>query len=169
MECTKCWIALVARAYHSYTRTLQLSCISWEMWVTARFDVFFKSLNVTKTINIFLAHFRFLKMLQIFSVLLGIMHAASPLPNLHWYPLTSTKNIWPKISIAYFTKWFCFNLYLLLVGGGCILKISLCWPLHTYPHRVVKGPHFEAWTRPEPEITSPNTARALHLFLKPDF
>jgi len=27
--------------------------------VTARFDVLFKSLNVTKTINIFLAHFRF--------------------------------------------------------------------------------------------------------------
>jgi len=29
------------------------------VWVTARFDVLFKSLNVTKTINIFLAHFRF--------------------------------------------------------------------------------------------------------------
>ena len=25
--------------------------------------------------------------------------------NLHWYPLTSSKNIWPKISVAYFTKW----------------------------------------------------------------
>jgi len=25
---------------------------------------------------------------------------------LHWYPLTSSKHIWPKISIAYFTKWF---------------------------------------------------------------
>jgi len=29
--------------------------------VTARFDVLFKSLNVTKTINIFLAHLFFLK------------------------------------------------------------------------------------------------------------
>jgi len=26
--------------------------------------------------------------------------------NLHWYPVSSTKNIWPKISVAYFTKWF---------------------------------------------------------------
>jgi len=31
----------------------------------------------------------------------------------------------------------------------------LVWPLHKYPHRVVKGPRFEARTRPEPEITSP--------------
>ena len=29
-----------------------------------------------------------------------------PCQNLHWYPLTSSKNIWPKISVAYFTKWF---------------------------------------------------------------
>jgi len=29
-----------------------------------------------------------------------------PYQNLHWYPLTSTKTIWPKISVAYFTKWF---------------------------------------------------------------
>jgi len=29
-----------------------------------------------------------------------------PYQNLHWYPLTSSKNIWPKISVAYFTKWF---------------------------------------------------------------
>jgi len=38
-------------------------------------------LNVTQTINIFLAHFRFLKKLQIFLMLLGIMHAAPPLPK----------------------------------------------------------------------------------------
>jgi len=36
------------------------------VWVTARFDVLFKSLNVTKTINIFLAHFCFLKKLETF-------------------------------------------------------------------------------------------------------
>jgi len=48
------------------------------VWVTARFDVLFKSFNVTKTKNIFLAHFRFLKKLQIFLMQLGIMHAALP-------------------------------------------------------------------------------------------
>ena len=73
---------------------------------TARFDVLFKSLNVTKTVDIFSAHFAFLKKLQVFLILLGIMHAAPPLPNLHWYPLSSSRNIWPKISVAYFTKWF---------------------------------------------------------------
>ena len=54
------------------------------------------------------------------------------------------------------------------MSGGWTLSISPCWPLHTYPHRVVKGPHFEVWTRPEPEIISPNTAQDRHLFLKPD-
>jgi len=93
-----------------------------------------------------------------------------PYQNLRWYPLTSAKNILPKISVAYFTKWFH---SIFTVGGwstgGCILSISPCWPLHTYPHRVVKGPHFEAWTRPEPEITSPNPARSRYLFLKPNW
>ena len=60
------------------------------------------------------------------------------------------------------------NLFLLLVGGGCILSITPFWPQPTYPHRVAAGPYFEAWTRPEPEFTSPNPARARHLFLKPD-
>ena len=60
LEYTKCWIALLARAYHSYSWTLQFSCILY-VWVTTRFDVLFKSLNVAKKINIFLAHFRFLK------------------------------------------------------------------------------------------------------------
>jgi len=78
-----------------------------------------------------------------------------PYQNLHQYPLTSSKNIWPKISV---------NLFILLVAGGCIFSISPCWTLN--PHRVVKGPHFEAWTRPQPEITSANPAR--HLYLKPD-
>jgi len=71
------------------------------VWVTARFDILFKSLNVTKTINIFLAHFRILKKMQTFLMLLGIMHAAPPPPNLHWYPLTSS-----KVSVAYSTTWF---------------------------------------------------------------
>jgi len=41
-----------------YSKPLHFSCIS-EVWVTVRFDVLFKSLNVTKTINIFLAHIHF--------------------------------------------------------------------------------------------------------------
>jgi len=60
-------------------RTLQVSCIL-QVWVTARFDVLFMLLNVTK-INIFLAHFHLLTKLQIFLMLLGIMHAAPPLPK----------------------------------------------------------------------------------------
>jgi len=51
------------------------------VWFTALFDVLFKSLNITKAINILLAHFRSLKKLQIFSMLLGIMPAAPPLPK----------------------------------------------------------------------------------------
>ena len=96
-------------------------------------------------------------------------YACSPTPyqNLHWYPPTSSKNIWSKISIAYFTKWFQ-SVFTVAVGGGCIFSISPCCPLHTYPQRVVKGPHFEAWTRSEPKVTSPNPARARNLFLKPD-
>jgi len=49
--------------------------------VMVRFDVLFKSLNVTKTINIFLAYFQFVKKVQIFLMQLGIMHVAPPLPK----------------------------------------------------------------------------------------
>ena len=64
-------------AHHSYSRTLQFSCISHEVWVTARFDVLFKSLNVTKTINTFLAHFRvFKKATNLFNA--AGHHACSP-------------------------------------------------------------------------------------------
>ena len=77
------------------------------MWVTTRFDVLFKSLNVTKTINILLAHFRFLKKLQIFSMQLGII-ACRPTPTKISIDilLPAEKNIWPKVSVAYFTKSF---------------------------------------------------------------
>jgi len=51
------------------------------VWGTERFDVLFKLLNVTKTINIFLAHYRFLKKLQIFLIILGITYAGPPLPK----------------------------------------------------------------------------------------
>ena len=68
-----------------------------------------------------------------------------PYQNLHWYPLTSRKNIWPKISVAYFTKWF---QPIFTVGGWrrYRLSISVCWPLPTKPHRVGKGVIF----KPEP-------------------
>jgi len=33
---------------------IKFSCILYEVWFTARFDVFFTLLNVTKMINIFL-------------------------------------------------------------------------------------------------------------------
>ena len=91
----------------------------------------------------------------------------NPCQNIHWYPLTSSKNIWPKISVAYFTKWY---QPIFTVGGWRMYRPFnfRLLPLHTNPHRVVKGPHFEAWTRPEPEITSLNPARVRHLFLKPD-
>jgi len=72
--------ALAARAYHSYCRTLQFSCISYEVWVTARFDVLFNSLNVTKTINTLLAHFRFFKKATNLFNALG-HHACSPTPT----------------------------------------------------------------------------------------
>jgi len=74
------------------------------VWVSAQIDVLFKPRNLTKTINIFLAHFRFSKKLQIFLMLLGIMHAAPPLPKSPLISSYSIKNISPKIIAAYFTK-----------------------------------------------------------------
>ena len=72
--------ALVVRAYHCYSRTLQFSCISYEVLLAARFDVLFKSLNVTKTINTFLAHFRvFEKATNLFNA--TGHHACSPTPT----------------------------------------------------------------------------------------
>ena len=78
--------------------------------------------NVTKTINIFLAHFCFLKKLQIFSMLLGIMHAAPPLPKSPLISSYQRQNIWPKISVAYFTKWF---QYMFSVGGWRMYPFNL--------------------------------------------
>ena len=88
-----------------------------------------------------------------------------PYQNLHWYPLTSSKNIWPTISVAYFTKWF------QSVCCWWVENVSFQSPLIgpcLHIHSFGKGPHFEAWTRPEPEITSPNPARGRHLFWKPN-
>ena len=82
---------------------LQFSCILQEVWVTARFDVLFKSLNVEKTINIFLAHLRFLKSYKSFQCYWASCMQPHPYQNLYWYPLTSSKNFWPKISVAYWS------------------------------------------------------------------
>jgi len=82
------------------------------------------------------------------------MQAAPPLPK---SPLISSYNqmIWPKISVAYFTQWF---QSIFIVGSWMMypLKLTLL-ALSTYPHRVVKEPHFEAWTWPEPELGSSPT------------
>ena len=42
--------------------------------------------------------------------------------NLHWYPLNSRKKHWPKISVAYFTKWF---QYVFTVGGWRMYPFNL--------------------------------------------
>ena len=107
------------------------------MWVIARFDVLFKSLNVTKIINIFLAHFRFLKKLQILYKFYKCCWASCmqphPYQNLHWYPLDSSKNIWTKISVAYFTKWF---QSIFTVGGWRVypFNLPLLAPAYTNTH-----------------------------------
>jgi len=112
-------------------------------YITTRFDVLFKSLNVTKTINIFLAHFRFLKKQQIFLNAAG-HNACSPTTTKITIDilLPVAKTIGQKLAQP--TSQNDFNLFLLLLGGGCIFSISPCWPLHTYPQRVVKWPYFEA-------------------------
>jgi len=111
----------------------------------------------------FLAHFRFLKVTKIFNA--TGHHACSPTPTQISTDILLAAAKAFGLKLAQLTSQ---NLFLLLMGGRCILSTSPCWPLHTYPHRVVNGPHFEAWTRPQPEITSPNPARARYLFLKAD-
>ena len=86
--------------------------------------------------------------------------------HIHWYPLTSSKHIWPKISVAYLAKWF---QYIFSVGGWRMNPWNLPLLVLAYiPTQSCKNAFFEAWTWPEPEITSPNKARDRHLFLKPD-
>ena len=71
------WCTALVRRQATELRALQ----QWDQTWSTLSLVLFKSLNVTKTINTFLAHFHFLKKLQIFLMLLGIMHAAPPLPK----------------------------------------------------------------------------------------
>ena len=125
------------------------------MWVTARFDVLFKSLNVTKTTNIFLAQIfltfpYFEKVTNLFNA--TGHHACSTTPTKIPIDILIPAAKAFGLKLAQPTSQNDFNLFLLLVGGGCILSIYPCWPLTTYPHRVVKGPRFEARTRLEPDI-----------------
>jgi len=57
------WSAQYAESHWSHVHIIlteeHFSFHAFYVWVTARFDVLFKSLNVTKTINIFFTHFRF--------------------------------------------------------------------------------------------------------------
>ena len=153
---------------HSYSRTLQPSCILKEVWVKARFDVLFKSPNVIKTINIFLAHFRCFEKAPNLFIAAG-HDAYTPIPT-----EISTDILLPAakkfgLRWAQPTSQNDFNLFVLLAGGGwTVLSISAYWLLPTKPHKVVKGPHFEALTRPEPKITRLNPARVRHWFLKSD-
>ena len=89
-----------------------------------------------------------------------------PYQNLHLYPLTSSKNIWPKISVA--TSQNDFNLILLLVGGGCILSISTCCPrIHTHTE-LKKGLILKPEPDPIPKLQARTRLVPDILFLKPD-
>ena len=71
-----------------------------------------------------------------------------PYQNFHWYPLTSSKTFGLKLAEPTWQNDFN-NFFYIFTGGGCILSVSPCWPLHTYPN---KGHHLETWTRPKPEL-----------------
>jgi len=58
-------------------------------------------------------------------LLLGSQIKSNPYQNLH-------RPVEKKLGLAYpFSQYDC-NLFLLLVGGGCILSVSPCWPLDIY-------------------------------------
>ena len=121
------------------------------------FDVLFKSLNVTKKINIFLAHFRFLIKATNFFNATGY-HPCSPTSTKISIDilLPAEKNIWPKSSVAYFTTWF---QSIFTIGGWRTYPFNLLLLAPAYiPTQSCKRALF--W--------SPNPARVQHLFLKPD-
>jgi len=86
-------------------------------------------------------------------MLLGIVHAAPPLPKSTLISTYQQQNIWSQISVADFTKWF---QSIFTVGGWRIYPFNLpLLPPAYIPTQSLKRPHFEAWTRPELETTSP--------------
>jgi len=103
------WSAQNVESYWSHVHiTMTVEYFSFHAFYknTARFDVLSKSLNVTNTTNLFLVHFRCVKKLQNFLMLLGIMHATPPLPKPSLISSYQQQKNWPKISVVYFTKWF---------------------------------------------------------------
>jgi len=84
-------------------------------------------------INILLSHVRFLKKLQIFLMLLGMQ--SHPYQNLHQNIFSQVvKKFGQKLAEPTSQNDFDFDLFLLLVGGGCILSIYPCRPLRTYSY-----------------------------------
>ena len=80
-----------------------------------------------------------------------------PCQNFHWYPLTSSKSIWPKISVAYFTKWF---QPILTVGG---------WRMYRpFNFRLLAPAYKPTQSCKRASFWSLNPTRVRHLFLKPD-
>ena len=90
---------------HITLKVEHFSFHAFSVWVAARFDVLFKLISVTKTI-FFLHVSVFWKSYKSFWCYWALCMQHHPYQNLHWYSLTSSKNIWPKISVAYFAKWF---------------------------------------------------------------
>ena len=90
------------------------------MWFTARFEVFFKLLNVTKTINIFLAHFR--SLYKSFRCYCTSYLQPHPYQNFHWYPLTRW---WMQRRIFIFGALGYFNLEGLLEGMSYKLALHV--------------------------------------------
>ena len=87
------------------SRTLQFSSI-FLVWVTARF-CFVQVAKCYKDDTYFSGTFPFFeKATNIFNATGHHCMQPHPYQNLHWYCLISRKNIWPKISVTYFTKWF---------------------------------------------------------------
>ena len=88
-----------------------------------------------------------------------------PYQNIHLYPLSGNKSIWPKISVAYFAKWF---QSVSTVGGRKMHLFNL--PLLASAHLPTQGcKRASIWSLNPAgsEITSPDRDRSRHLFLKP--
>jgi len=79
-----------------------------------------------------------------------------PYQNLHWYLLISSKNIWPNISVAYFTKWF---QSIFTVGG---------WRMYPFNLPLLAPAYISTQCCKRASFWSLNPTQARHLFLKSD-
>ena len=108
--------------------------------------------------NIFLVHFRFLEKLQIFLLLLGIMHAAPPTKISTDILLTAAKTFGLKISVAFFTKLFQF---IFTVGGWRMYPFNLPLLAPAYiPRQSCTRASFWSLNPARARNHSPNPARA---------